>query len=91
MSFVPPNGRCTSAPIVPALTYVMPASRSRIARKAALTSRVKIEDERPYLIPFETRIASSRSPTGMSAVVGPKISSCAIRICGSTSAKTVGR
>jgi hypothetical protein len=52
---------------------------------------VKIEDERPYLIPFETRIASSRSATGMSAVVGPKISSCAIRICGSTSANTVGR
>src|SRR6266550_3905637 len=44
VSFVPPNGRCTSAPIVPALTYVMPASRSRIARKAALTSCVKVED-----------------------------------------------
>src|SRR5919201_175168 len=48
----------------------MPASRSRIARNALFTSRVKIEDERPYLIPFETRIASSTSRTRISAVVG---------------------
>ena len=60
----------------------MPASRSRIARNAVFTSRVKIEDDSPYLIPFETRIASSASRTLMSAVTGPKISSCAMRICG---------
>ena len=55
------------------------------------TSRVKIEDERPNSIPFETRIASSTSFTRISAVVGPKISSWATRICGSTSPKIVGR
>ena len=42
-------------------------------------------------MPFDTRIASSKSLTRMSAVVGPKISSCAIRICGSTSPNSVGR
>src|SRR6266540_5636231 len=41
----------------------IPALRSRIARKARLTSCVKIDDESPYLIPFETRMASSRSRT----------------------------
>ena len=56
-----------------------------------LTSRVKIDDESPKVIPFATRIASSKSPTLISAVVGPKISSCAIRICASTSPKIVGR
>ena len=76
---------------MPALTYVMPASRSRIARNALFTSRVKIDDERPYLMPFATRIASSKSSTRISAVVGPKISSCAMRIRGSTSPKIVGR
>ena len=43
-----------------------------------LTSRVKIEDESPNRTPFATRIASSSRATGISAVVGPKISSCAI-------------
>src|SRR5581483_4047838 len=33
VSFVPPNGRCTSAPVVPALMYVIPATRSRVARE----------------------------------------------------------
>ncbi len=47
--------------------YVIPAFRSRIARKALFTSRVKIDDERPYLIPFETRIASSTSRTLITA------------------------
>src|SRR5208282_381425 len=36
----PPNGSWTSAPIVGALMYVIPASRSWIARNARLTSRV---------------------------------------------------
>ena len=35
-------------------------------------------------------IASSIDPTGMITVVGPKISSCAMRIAGFTSANTVG-
>jgi hypothetical protein len=70
---------------------VIPVSRSRIARNALFTSRVKIEDERPYLTPFAARIASSNDSTGISAVVGPKISSWAIRMLGSTSPKIVGR
>ena len=65
--------------------------RSRIARNALFTSRVKIDDESPYLTPFAARTASSKSSTGISAVVGPKISSCAIRIPASTSPKIVGR
>src|SRR3954467_10385736 len=69
VAFVPPNGRCTSAPVVPALMYVIPASRSRIAVNALFTSRVKIEDERPNSIPFATRPASSNEATGMTAVV----------------------
>ena len=40
VSFTPPNGRCTSAPIVGPFTYVMPASISESARIATLTSRV---------------------------------------------------
>src|SRR6266446_1120112 len=71
VSFVPPNGRCTSAPVVPALMYVIPVCRSRMARNALLTSRVKMEDESPYRMPFATRIASSKSRTLISAVVGP--------------------
>src|SRR6266487_443161 len=51
----------------------MPVFRSRIARKALLTSLEKIEDERPYSTPFETAIASSSERTRISAVVGPKI------------------
>ena len=38
--FTPPNGRCASAPIVGAFTYVMPVSSSPMAPKAAFTSRV---------------------------------------------------
>jgi hypothetical protein len=71
--------------------YVIPVWRSRIARNALFTSRVKIDDESPNLIPFATRSASSKSPTLMSAVVGPKISSCAMRMPASTSPKIVGR
>jgi hypothetical protein len=71
--------------------YVIPVCKSRIALNALLTSRVKIDDESPYWTLFAARTASSNESTGISAVVGPKISSCAIRIWGSTSAKTVGR
>src|SRR3954466_8452997 len=45
VSFVPPKGRCTSAPIVPALMYVIPACKSRIERNALLTSRVTDDAE----------------------------------------------
>ena len=43
------------------------------------TSRVKIDDERPYATEFAAATASSNPATGISAVVGPKISSCAMR------------
>ena len=62
-----------------------------MARNARFTSRVKIDDERPYRTLFASADGLLERRTGMSAVVGPKISSCAIRISGSTSAKTVGR
>ena len=62
-----------------------------MARKAVFTSRVKIEDESPNSTALATRIASSKSRTGISAVVGPKISSCATRIPASTPPKIVGR
>ena len=61
-----------------------------MARNALFTSRVKIEEERPYFTPLAARIASSNESTGMSAVTGPKISSWAIRMPGSTS-PIVGR
>ena len=38
---MPPNGRCTSAPVVPAFTYVIPVWRSRIA----LERRVDVTGE----------------------------------------------
>jgi hypothetical protein len=40
---------------------------------------------------FAIRIASASSSNGIRQATGPKISSCAIRIRLSTSAKTVGR
>ena len=52
---------------------------------------MKIDDESPYSIPFAIRIASSSRVARMSAVVGPKISSWAMRMPGSTSPKIVGR
>jgi hypothetical protein len=62
-----------------------------MARNALFTSRVKIDEDRPNSTEFAARIASSMSVARMRAVVGPKISSCAIRISGSTSPKIVGR
>ena len=71
--------------------YVIPVCRSRIARNALFTSRVKIEDERPYADPVRDLDRLVEALDRDQAVVGPKISSWAIRICGSTSAKIVGR
>ena len=61
------------------------------AANALFTSRVKIDDESPKRTEFAARTASSNERTGISAVVGPKISSWAIRIRASTSPKIVGR
>ncbi len=41
-------------------------------------------------MPFAIPMASSKSSHGMIETTGPKISSCAMRIVGSTSVKTVG-
>ena len=47
-----------SAPVVPAFTYTIPVSKSRIARNAVFASRVKIDDDRPYLVWFSAVTAS---------------------------------
>jgi len=59
-------------------------------RNALFTFFVKMEHDRPYFVEFTTRIASSMSFTSMTAVTGPKISSCATRMFGFTSTSTVG-
>ena len=45
--FTPPKGSWTSAPMVGALMYVIPASSRYIAWKDRLTSLVYIEEESP--------------------------------------------
>ena len=75
MDFIPPNGSWISAPIVPAFTYTIPVSASRMKRKALLMLRVYTDDERPYLVLLSTLTASSTLLTSMTEVTGPKISS----------------
>jgi hypothetical protein len=59
-------------------------------RNALFTFLVYTEHDSPYFVEFSTLIASSMDETSMTAVTGPKISSCAIRMSGFTSTSTVG-
>ena len=81
---------CASAPMVGALTYVMPLSNSFNARNARFTLLVYSDDDRPYFTPLLTRNASSASATLITLNTGPKISSCSIRSPCFTPAKIVG-
>ncbi len=61
-----------------------------MAANARFTSRVKIEDDRPYDEALFTRTAWSRSFTFTIDTTGPRLSSTAMRASSFTSANTVG-
>ena len=62
---------------------------SRTQQKIASGKEITKPSDNPYGTLLAMAMASSKEPQGITDTTGPKISSCAIRIPGSTSANTV--
>ena len=86
----PPKGTWGSAPAVCEFTCTMPASISRMKRRARPRSRVTTDALRPKRVSLASATASSKSLASSTATTGPKISSWAMRMSGRTPSKTVG-
>src|SRR5207245_6068464 len=84
-----PEGSWIAAPMVGALTYTIPECSSLMVRKALRRSLVYTLRLSPYWVELAAASASSSDPTGITTVVGPKISSWATRMVADTSPSTV--
>ena len=72
------------------LIQTVPASMRRIARSATFRSRVQTAAVSPYSVPLASAIASSSERQRSAQTTGPKTSSRAILMPGSTESNNVG-
>src|SRR5205823_13522827 len=85
----PPNGVVTRTEVLE-LIEIVPVSRARATRMARPELDVQTEPERPKMLSLAMRTASASSSNGMTATIGPKISSRATPAAGATGDRTVG-
>src|SRR2546423_4114362 len=85
----PPNGVVTRTDVLE-LIEIVPVSSARATRIARPALFVQIDPESPYTVSLAIRIASASSANGITATIGPKISSRAARSVGATGESTVG-
>src|SRR2546423_13682944 len=85
----PPNGVVTRTELLE-LIEIVPVSKARATRRARPALFVQIEPDSPYTVSLAIRIASASSANGITATIGPKISSRATRSAGATGDRTAG-
>src|SRR5580692_264677 len=87
----PPNGsEGTLAKEITELIEVMPEFSARAAASPAFLFLAKTLPPRPYLLSFASLTPSDRLATGVTVMVGPKVSSVTAVLDSGTSARITG-